>query len=427
MKKYIFILCSLVLASSFCLTEGLRAEDRQKSGTNVSVLPERKTGVYKTGEKIGFKVSITKDGAPVTTGKIEYDLLVDCVKKSSGSTEFTGGSAFVSSELSGPGTLMIVVNYTDNGKKITGKAGAIADPFEIKPSLPAPTDFDEFWEKQKKKLAAVPMNPKLTKVDGPKASYGSPVECYHLELDCIGDKPVRGYFAKPAGAKPKSLPATLLLPSAGIRDSRLSAAFGSAKNGMLALDLNAHGLPGGKPAEFYTGLANGELKDCWNRGLEDPENIYLYGMFMRMVRAIDFLISQPEWDGKTLITSGGSQGGGLAIEAGGLDSRVTEIIADAPWCDVTSFYVSKNSAWSGSAANKKEKASQYYDAWNFAARTKAKASFIVGLVDTTCPATGILSAYNQIKGEKKIIILPLRGHAGTTESQKMAKDPDYSH
>ncbi len=40
-------------------------------------------------------------------------------------------------------------------------------------------------------------------------------------------------------------------------------------------------------------------------------------MFLRMERAIDFLASQPEWDGRILIVTGSSQGGGQAIVAAG--------------------------------------------------------------------------------------------------------------
>ena len=35
---------------------------------------------------------------------------------------------------------------------------------------------------------------------------------------------------------------------------------------------------------------------------------------MSCVRAIDFLTSQPDWDGKNVIVQGGSQGGANAIK-----------------------------------------------------------------------------------------------------------------
>lgn len=77
-------------------------------------------------------------------------------------------------------------------------------------------------------------------------------------------------------------------------------------------------------------LSRGELKDYRNAGHEDRETCYFKGMFLRLVRAIDFLTSQPEWDGKTLIVYGSSQGGYQAIVAAGLDSRVSYFCAGVP-------------------------------------------------------------------------------------------------
>ena len=48
-------------------------------------------------------------------------------------------------------------------------------------------------------------------------------------------------------------------------------------------------------------------------------------MFVRLARALDFLTTRPEWDGKTLAVIGHSQGGCQALVAGGLDERVTFI------------------------------------------------------------------------------------------------------
>ncbi len=78
---------------------------------------------------------------------------------------------------------------------------------------------------------------------------------------------------------------------------------------MLVLDINAHGIPNGRPAEFYEGLSQGELKDYRSIGRARREDCYFKGMFLRMIRGIDFLTAQPEWDGRTVIVYGSSQGG----------------------------------------------------------------------------------------------------------------------
>ena len=61
-------------------------------------------------------------------------------------------------------------------------------------------------------------------------------------------------------------------------------------------------------------------------------------MSLRLVRALDFLTAQPEWDGRTVVVHGSSQGGYQSLVAAGLDPRVTFFAAGIPGgCDHTGF------------------------------------------------------------------------------------------
>lgn len=62
--------------------------------------------------------------------------------------------------------------------------------------------------------------------------------------------------------------------------------------GMLAMDINAHGIPNGKPQAFDA-LSAGELRDYRAIGNKDRESCYFKGMFLRLIRAMDFLAAQP--------------------------------------------------------------------------------------------------------------------------------------
>ena len=229
-----------------------------------------------------------------------------------------------------------------------------------------------------------------------------------------------GYFAKPAGAASKSLPIILTVQGAGVRNSSLGGSAGWARQGFLALDINAHGIPNGKPDQFYSDLASGDLKGYPTRGRDSRETVYFLGMFLRLVRAIDFLTAQPEWDGRTLIVHGSSQGGAQSIVAAGLDSRVTFLAAGVPaMCDHTGVAVGRVNGWpklvpnglTGQPDAKVIEASRYYDAMNFATRTKAGAILTVGFIDTTCPPTSVYAAYNALPGAKEIFNDPPSTHA----------------
>jgi cephalosporin-C deacetylase-like acetyl esterase len=250
------------------------------------------------------------------------------------------------------------------------------------------------------------MNLRVTQVKSPAEN----IECFDVQADTGVGRGLSGYLARPAGAKPRSLPAIVLAHGAGVTTSRLPNAVAWAKDGFLALDFNANGLPNGKPREFYAALQNGELKEYYLQGRESRETMYLRGILLRLLRAIDTLAAQPEWDGRRLVALGRSQGGGQAIAAGALDSRVTYVSAEIPtFCDHTGIVIGRINGWPRLIPNETEQpnpkvveAVRYYDAVNFAPRIRAQVFFTVGFIDHICPPTGVYAAYNQLRGQKQI-------------------------
>jgi cephalosporin-C deacetylase-like acetyl esterase len=224
-----------------------------------------------------------------------------------------------------------------------------------------------------------------------------------------------GYVARPKDAKARSCPAWISFHGAGARSAYLSTAAGRAKHhGMLGMDINAHGLPDGKPAEFYKDQLEGDLKNYPFRGNDNRDTCYFLGMYLRLARAVEFLCSQPEWDGRHVVTSGGSQGGAQALVAAGLDSRVTVVMAGVPaLCDLAGPAARRASGWPlgpRDLTDAQMQAMRYFDVCHFAARTRATAIVRVGLVDRTCWSTGTLAMVNQLKGPRHLFTEPLAGH-----------------
>ncbi|MBM3858500.1 MAG: acetylxylan esterase [Verrucomicrobia bacterium] len=392
----------------------------------LSVTADRPSAIYKQGEPVTFTIKLLLDKQPVNDAEVGWIISKDGVPPTtSGKVKLDGGRATVTGKLAEPGFLHCRASF----KNRTALGGAAIDPLQIKPSLPVPGDFDEFWSGQKKKLAAVPVNPRLTPV---KSSVAG-VECFDLQADSVG-APVSGYLARPVGAKPKSLPIILTVHGAGVRSSSLGGATGWAQKGMLALDINAHGIPNGKPAEFYKQIADGELKDYRARGRESRETIYFLGMFLRLVRALDFLTAQPEWDGRTVVVHGTSQGGYQSLVAAGLDSRVTFLAAGVPaGCDHTGCVVGRVNGWPKFIPTGEKpdanvvKAVRYFDAVNFAARSKAGGIITVGFIDTTCPPTSVYAAYNALPGRKEIYNDIPTGHANSPGATAAMRNAILAH
>jgi cephalosporin-C deacetylase-like acetyl esterase len=381
---------------------------------SLQVSTDRREAIYHRGESVIFRVTGGSGVADYVVSKDGYATL------SSGTVTLGKAPVEIRASLDEPG--IIHCDVTPRGdattKPIKATGGAAVDPHFIKPSQPPPDDFDAYWDAQKKLLAAEPAKPVLTPVKSPDDS----VQTFDLQINCPGGAPVSGYLAIPKDAKPKSLPAILYPHSAGVRSSDLPHAVHGAKLNLIALDINAHGLPNGKPDKYYADLFAGDLKGYPARGItEDRDHVYFRGMFLRLLRAIDYLSTRPEWDGKILIVQGSSQGGGQALVAAGLDQRVTLCLASVPaLCDHTGFKANRASGWprivpkdaSGKYDEKAAETARYFDAMNFATRIKCNTYVTVGFIDKTCAATSVYAAFNAIPGDnKQILPQPGMGHA----------------
>jgi cephalosporin-C deacetylase len=56
-------------------------------------------------------------------------------------------------------------------------------------------------------------------------------------------------------------------------------------------------------------------KDYWTAGIESPRTSMWRTIFISLVRAVDFMLAQPEADPGRVVVVGGSQGGGLSMAA----------------------------------------------------------------------------------------------------------------
>jgi len=296
--------------------------------------------------------------------------------------------------------------------------GMLIDPAKLKPGVKCPGDFESYWNKLKKSLNDLPLEIKSEAVLGTESDKG--YSCDDIEINCLGPKPARGYFAKPEKAAPKSLPIVLLVHAAGVKGSwcrsEPSNALGYAKRGALCFDLNAHGMLNDQPDSYYADLENGELKTYWLQGLTSRDEVYFRGMYLRLLRTIDFLTKQPEWDGKRLLVIGESQGGGQALIAAGLDQRVSAVVAIVPaMCDWLGTLAGRMSGWpqpfeSNDLKKQMRKALPYFDASNILKNSKAIIFAEIGLIDMTCPSTSVYAAVNEATGQKIIYTVPYRPH-----------------
>lgn len=241
-------------------------------------------------------------------------------------------------------------------------------------------------------------------------------------MDNIRGTKIRGQLSRPTGGE--KFPALLIVQWAGVYPLQNAWVLDRARDGWLVLNITAHDLPIDEPEQFYKDQSAGPLKDYWTIGNDDRDQSYFLRMYLSCYRAADYLTQRPDWDGKTLVVMGGSQGGLQALMTAAIHPKVTAALAHVPaGCDTLGPTVGRRPGWpqwydaiKGKDPAKVREASRYYDVVNFAPRIRCPVLVSVGLIDETCPPEGICAAVGQVSGPRELVVMPLGGHHGTNDS-----------
>lgn len=391
---------------ALCLSKVLAA--------GLEVAPSHADGIYKTGDSITWSVVAPTDiEAPLQD--IGYRVMRDAGQVLQlGALVFKNGRGQVECLADKPGTLLLEFDSKEekSAKKVIG--GAFVEPDKIPRSAPRPTDFDAFWNGKLAELARVPMNPDLTAV---KNDING-VSRWHVTLDMPNGAKMRGQLARPEnGGK---FPAIIVFQWAGVYGLESWSVNNHAANGWLAMNVMAHDLPIAQAADFYKVQDAGPLKNYPMIGCEDREKSYFLRMFLACSRAVDYLASRPDWDGRTIVVTGASQGGLQSIVAAALNPKVTEVMVIVPaGCDATASQADRSSPWpywgKWMPGEKQEQAlhtAPYYDAINFAPRVKCRALVGFGLLDQTATPASVSQMTRQLGGPVEQLMLVSADHKG---------------
>jgi cephalosporin-C deacetylase len=379
-------------------------------GQELVVTPEGVQGVYQPGQAIGWNLQVKGTEVAEASFTIKKGGMTEIAK---GKVALNTGKGRIEAKLEEPGWLLVEVTIPGaNNKPVKALGGALVSPEKIQPAVSRSEDFDAFWQAKRADLAAVPANPKLETADAGKPN----VDYFKITMDNIRGSHIHGQLARPkAGEK---FPAMLIVQWAGVYPLQKGWVTDRAAEGWLALNINAHDLPIDEPGQFYQDQSNGPLKDYPSIGNDDRETSYFLRMYLSCYRAAQYLAERPDWDGRTLVVTGGSQGGLQTIVTAALHPKITAALASVPaGCDLSGPQAGRLPGWpmwywqtKGKDEAKVRRASGYYDVANFASQVKCPVLVGVGLIDTTCPSPGVYAACNQLKGPKEIVVLPLGEH-----------------
>ena len=393
-------------------------------------------GFYRAGEEVVVTGQLFKGNVPAAAEKL--CVVTKWEGKVVGRREIPGGgkSFRVSYKTGQPGWVyfgfMVIgpdgkiiekpgAKVPQGKKKILAEIGAVYDMEKIRPSTEIPADFEQYWKNVRARLDRVPFNTRLEKLP----TKDPRIELYAVTVDAGTDRPVTAYLAYPAGAQPKSLAAYVNFLSWTKTDASRNFAVLNAKKGLLALAATWHGLPVNRPRKFY----EQELPKVFQarRNIHDRDRWVFLGVYLRVLRALDYIKSRPEWNGKTLVVQGGSLGGAQTAVAAALDPQVTTAIISVPcFCEFNADRAGrKRSIPVGGFAGQKiapeiRKTLEYFDVVNLASLIRCEVFFCTGLADELCPPSNVFAACNNLPdGTKRALTVnPATGHFGTTVNVK---------
>ena len=396
-------------------------------------------GYYKVGETATCRVTLCKDGKPLNGLMARVTIYWEGKKVEHIDFKTTGAPVEFSYKADKPGWVFFRFEVMDNNGNIqrgpgvqnspakpttVTEAGAIFSADEIRTNIRRPDDFEAFWADRRAQLDRVPIEPKYEALPDPAPG----IKLFTVEVPCLGGYPVTGYLAVPENAKPKSLPAYIYWASWSASDAYPSDAVKFARKGAIGFAPTWHGRPCNKGKAYYNYNTTIRINSGLE-GIESPDTWCFSGMFYRVMRALDFVKSRPEWNGRILVSMGGSLGGAQSAAAAALDKDVTTAVVNVPcFCEfdgwasgrkssIPHFYIAKRIE---DGDRRPLDTGLYFDLVNLAPMIKCETYVCTGFSDELCPPSNVFAFYNAIPATTKKLMStnPFTGHYGTTANPK---------
>jgi cephalosporin-C deacetylase-like acetyl esterase len=293
-------------------------------------------------------------------------------------------------------------------------------PEQLKPYTKNPKDFDAFWKTNLEEARKTPLHVDCKKVD---KYCTDETDMYLLKIKYDQRHSFYAYLSKPK--KEGKYPVVLCPPGAGIKTIKEPMRnLYYAKNGFIRMEMEIHGLNPEMTEEQFKEITsafdheNGYLTN----GLDSKDNYYMKHVYLACVRAVDYLCSLPDWDGKHVFVQGGSQGGALSLITAGLDPRVSACVANHPALSDMAGYLDNRAGGyphfnrlKNMLTPQKVETMAYYDVVNFARRITCPVYLTWGYNDNTCPPTTSYIVWNLITAPKESLITPVNEHWTTYE------------
>lgn len=401
-----------ILSLFFCLLCTLLVSAQIRGNEiRVMVSPDRADWKYGLYEKCTFTVRVLKAQNLLPGVTVDYELGPEMYPtETKTGVVLKDGKLTLKGTMKTPGFLRCKVKAHVDGRTYEGLATAAYAPEELRPVSQLPDDFLKFWETTLANARQTPLNPTMTLLPE-RCTETSNVYEVSFQTKAWGGR-MFGILSVPKAEG--TYPALLRVPGAGVRPYSGDTYLAPGK--VIVLEVGIHGIPVTMQQSVYDNLAAGALNGYWNFCRDNRDQNYYNRVIVGALRAVDFICSLPQFNGKALGVTGSSQGGALSVITAALDSRVTFFGAVHPaLCDHEAFLKKRAGGWphyyyQAEPTDKELKALRYYDTANFARCLKATGWFSWGYNDEVCPPTSMYAAYNAVTAPKELHLYLETGH-----------------
>ena len=300
---------------------------------------------------------------------------------------------------------------------VLGKSQAELENY--KPALTKQSDFDQFWERT---LKLIPNEPAVLT---PLVSPIKTLDIYDVTIKGFNGDPIKGWFLTP---KHLEKPAPLITIFEGYGGGRGEATewlfWPSAGYPTLVMDTRGQGSShrrGETPDGNYP--RNNQYPGFMTSGIDDPDNYYYRRVFTDAVAFTRAAKSLPNVDPNRIVTTGGSQGGGISLAAASLNPEVFATMPDVPFLchferaiEMTDEYPYQEIAnylrSHRLLVDQSLRTLSYFDCMNLVTKAKAKALVSIGMHDPICPPDTIFAMRNHYAGKIDTQIWTFNRHEG---------------
>lgn len=298
-----------------------------------------------------------------------------------------------------------------------------------RPDIDEPADFDEFWATTLEESRRAGWEPRVQRSASPLRT----VDVFDVTFAGFAGDPIKAWLLTPAGAT-TPLPAVVEFigygGGRGLAADRL--AWSSAGYAHFIMDTRGQGSTWGSGGETPDPHGTGASTNGYmTRGIEDPADYFYRRVFTDAVRAVDAVRSLPQVDPARVAVTGGSQGGGIALAAGGLSEGLVAVMPDVPFlCHFARAIgltdrepyqeLVRYLAVHRDARDRTLRTLSYVDGVSMARRASAPGLFSVALMDMTCPPSTVYAAFHAYAHEtKRIVSYEFNDHEGGGTHQWM--------